>query len=587
MAKSKICVILAFIVIAVGTGVVMALDPPHDASNDVLCLSCHVMHNPPGPSLTKYAEVNNLCKSCHYELGDAIPVETHGAVDWGKLDWELGCTVCHNPHEQEGSNIHLVKEQMETLNSGVRDAIFTSEGSGSSFVHGDPLYDGVCETCHTETSYHRNSSEGSHSHYTTTACTTCHVHANGFGGHGDGDCAECHGDSQSHLVHIGDLEGGGIRGPNIGCGDCHDTGNYPSFTDGNDLEETNACDACHSPGGTYNGVNSVVDSIGAKDNWDNDIYSGSVLASGMEKWCVGCHDDDQAAIGGVDAPDTSLFWTAGHGRANTVQCEICHDTTRPHIDGEARTYAFNSNYYSFSQSGISYAAGYRLNYVGGETPLMIPANYNITFSTNYDNVRNNAFRLCFECHSSSNLLGEGSGRTNFRARLPNPPRNYSYGRNENNEHFYHILNMTLPDADSDWDHSTRHSGPGNWDTMIACFACHNVHGASGIEGSTNEAMIRDGTLAGRNGYGFSYVTDDPGSIDPWMVTSTSANQSNSVGSIFRYNTGGEGDNAMCGGEACHNDPAPPSGSSYDARGSGFGSYLEYFRELRDYGPYGP
>ena len=112
---------------------------------------------------------------------------------------------------------------------------------------------------------------------------------------------------------------------------------------------------------------------------------------------------------------------------------------------------------------------------------------------------------------------------------------------------------------------------------MACSNCHNVHGVAGMYGTTNDVMIRDGSLAGRTGYGFSYVIEDTGAGGyPW-VTSTGATQSTSVGAIFRNNTAN-----MCGGSMCHGSPAPPAGSSYDATGSSWDTYVEYYRPWADY-----
>jgi hypothetical protein len=87
-------------------------------------------------------------------------------------------------------------------------------------------------------------------------------------------------------------------------------------------------------------------------------------------------------------------------------------------------------------------------------------------------------------------------------------------------------------------------------------------------------MIRDGSLVGRIGFGFSYVIED-GSYP--QVTSTGANQANSVGAIFRNGSG-----AMCAIATCHGTPAPPAGPSYDASGSAYGTYLEYYRPWQIY-----
>lgn len=389
---------------------------------------------------------------------------------------------------------------------------------------------------------------------------------------------------QSHSTHTED----GVLGPEITCSDCHDTNNIPYFksgTDSNsdgkyDLEETDVCNDCHSPEGGYDGVNDPV--IGAKVNWYGGVYDGNVLQAGRERWCLGCHDSGNSVIGSVsasnvggDAAQTWGFYANGHGRHLQI-CTDCHDLSRPHIDGRDRTYSYDSAYYAPNQSGVSYAAGYRLKYVGGKVPLMIPANYNITFGYDAALMKATAFRLCFDCHDSSRILDDTPGDgiwSNFKASLPNPPRNYSYAWGSGadiNEHVAHILNYVGPYSDSDWDTVTTGPGGSNGsDSLTACSSCHNVHGAAGTEGSANEAMIRDGNLAGRTGYGFSYVKKD-GSYP--QVTSIGVAQATSVGAIFRNNTAN-----MCAGSMCHNNPAPPPGPSYDATGNGWGTYLEYYR----------
>ena len=397
---------------------------------------------------------------------------------------------------------------------------------------------------------------------------------------------------QSHTTHR-ETEGDGVRGPDISCADCHDTHHFPFFKSGSDnnsdgkynLEETDVCNGCHSPDGAFNGVNSTGASVGAKAHWDTGVYDGNVLQTGKETWCVGCHDSGSSVIDlvsaanvGGDAAQTGGFYVNGHKQ---VACLACHDASLPHIDGRARTYAFDSSYCAPSQSGVVYARGYRLRYVNGEVPLMIPANYNITFSYNAALIRDTAFRLCRECHDFATVFDDTPGDgidSNFKASAPNPPRNYSYAWGSGadvNEHVAHLMNYVGPFADSDWDSQT--AGPGGQtgsDSLIACSSCHNVHGAAGTAGSTNEAMIRDGSLAGRTGYGFSYLLEDTAGYP--MVTSTSATRSSSVGAIFRHNTAN-----MCSGSLCHDGPAPPAGSSYNAQGSSWGTYLEYYRPYQD------
>jgi hypothetical protein len=365
----------------------------------------------------------------------------------------------------------------------------------------------------------------------------------------------------------------------------HHTDGAASFASGTDtsgngaieLGETDVCDPCHSPDGPFDGV------AEGRSNW----------SSGAGVSCAGCHDTGTSTIMGVSAPPvvgddvTWGYYATGHGRGGAIACTACHDTNATHFDGLAQTYSFDSAQYGPSQSGVAYAAAYRLLTVGGEVPLMIPANYNITFSYNAQEMKENAFRLCFQCHDPGQVFDDTPGNgisSNFKASLPNPPRNYSYAWGSGadvNEHVSHILNYTGPFADADWDTTT--TGPGGQDgrdTLTNCSSCHNVHGAAGNCGSTNEAMIRDGTLIGRpGGYGFSYVIEDISSGGYPMVTSTGATQANSVGAIFRYSTAG---NNMCGGTMCHGDPTPPAGCGYDASGSSWGTYLEYYRPWQDY-----
>jgi hypothetical protein len=371
------------------------------------------------------------------------------------------------------------------------------------------------------------------------------------------------------------------------------------------------CDDCHSPSGGYNGVIStaglVGTSVGAKENWlgtdgimdtdDDGVYAydsdPNTLRSGKEKWCIGCHDSGTSLAGGVSAPapDVELFYSTrgGHGRSGAdMECLDCHVaqcndiyTGFTHIDGVDRTYAFGSTAdFDPGNSGVAYAKGYRLRYVGTDVPLMIPAKYEETFGSNLATMQSTAFRRCFDtsCHNSLNIFSGSPDNTNFTVRQdaigdPDIPRDYSciitLGINEHREH----LEQGPTYWDSDWDDTTDWNGtPAGTDSMVTCSSCHNVHGANGALGSTNESMIRDGTLAGRTGYGFSYLVEAPGGYPD--VTSTSATQLTSVGAVFRNDLA---TTLMCGGSECHSSPEPTT-ATYDATGSGLGTtYLEYYR----------
>ncbi|MBW1859520.1 MAG: cytochrome c3 family protein, partial [Deltaproteobacteria bacterium] len=398
----------------------------------------------------------------------------------------------------------------------------------------------------------------------------------------------------SHSTHFVADKGPHISLDETGCYVCHadadqqcgeDAPFFKSGTDGSgdgkyDLSETDVCNPCHSPGVPFDGV------AMAKENWELGVYGqdGTTLTPGKEMWCISCHDAGTSVCDGVGAPDISGdnttygYYVNGH---RSRPCSDCHDLTVTHVDGDARTYAYNFAQYAPGESGVAYAAGYRLKSMGADipggynesVPLMIPTNFNTTFAYSGQDIMDNAARLCFSCHDSTEVFDEipdGGIDTNFKSAMPNPPRDYSFSLGDMNQHVWHTIGMTIQSWDSDWDDTTTGPGPGpGYDTLTTCSSCHNVHGAAGADGSTNEPMIRDGSLAGRTGYGFSYLIS--GGYP--TVTSIGASLPISVGAVFRNG------NAMCGGTCHQSTPPGPLTPAYDATGSGSGTYLEYYRAV--------
>jgi hypothetical protein len=446
---------------------------------------------------------------------------------------------------------------------------FSIDSQNCKACHGEDLTGGTsgvsCVSCHAENLHHGGT--------VPSSCNSCH-HENDIA-----NCEGCHPDCKpgSHPIH----RTANNKGPAtlLICADCHDTGNYPSFWDGKDLANTTVCDVCHSPGGAYNGVDDT--NIGAKRNWASGVYSGdgSTLQSGKEKWCVGCHDNNPAVIDGVPAPKVGGdganygYFANGHGNASNdteLACTDCHDVEDvafSHIDGDDRTYTFSVGIYN---DGSTYQAGYRLKSIDGQPPMKIPAN------TRTDD----DYRLCFSCHEFSKILDDVAFDTNFNASGPNC--GYSYGGDppwEPNQHYLHVVtlvemwNPTLGWWDSDWDLAT--SVGGRLDSSTTCVTCHNVHGAGGYKGSTNEAMIRDGKLVdgrpdAREGFRFSYVIEDTGAGGLPMVTSSGATRASSIGAIFRSGKIAYTADNMCMG--CHS--LSNEAVSYNANGN----YVEYYRD---------
>jgi hypothetical protein len=185
------------------------------------------------------------------------------------------CKVCHDKHHVETSNLAGIRDVITTPNSGDKNVIFLYRTGTNSYADGDAIYDGVCEVCHTSTRHHRNDGSDDTAHLDADDCVSCHLHSNEFSVTG----------AQSHDTHLSS-----DKGPLIDCNDCHYTGSYQLFADGLPLATTTACNACHSEGGTYDGV------AMAKANWTDGIYEavGTALKAGNEKWCASCHDDEPA-----------------------------------------------------------------------------------------------------------------------------------------------------------------------------------------------------------------------------------------------------------------------------------------------------
>ncbi len=284
------------------------------------------------------------------------------------------------------------------------------------------------------------------------------------------------GNFQSHQTHF-DSTG---KGPGITeCTDCHES--EPGVKVG-------ACDACHSPGGAFDGVDDP--DIGALPNWADSIYaSDGKLKPGKENWCLSCHDDDpnttdtneSALIGGIYGPniagdenstDTYGFNLTGH----KINCLSCHDASKKHIDHEHRTYDADE---STGQAINPYSDSYRLQ---GTNSMPSTA-------------------LCLDCHNGDEVLGEDRwdvSHTNLWG--TNPIWSTSYG----NGHNYHI-DIWSRHFDSDWDGVT--------DSRESCIACHNVHG------SPARRMIRHGELISTYGtedkvpaLDFGYLVPAPGFV---------------------------------------------------------------------------
>jgi len=553
-------------------------------SNFRLCFSCHDS----APFLTQLSTDTNFRKDFNDDCAtppDDLLVNKHwyhlqgfGALNnqWDS-DWDgsvgdshPSCPACHNVHGPKlktgTTNAPAMVRTGELIgrSSALNLSYFTNACPDQTFSTTNEtagstggslkLYgggggtiprNGVCVMCHTEYAPYWREAKA-----VVTDCETCHGHDVGYE-YEVGKFGQGKGTFQSHSTHT-ENDTDDLKGPHIDCDDCHDINNIPYFKSGTggdgppwDLSETDVCDTCHSPGGTYNGLNDPA--VGAKIIWHTGAYAAtddSTLATGKEKWCASCHDEMPSVIGGVSAPnivgDEDAFYVygkgwgyykTGHGLAGgnypasgapaaKQKCSGCHDQSTRHIDNEARTYSVSSD---------NYQAGYRLRDVNGGSPMIIPRLYGaMTVSE---------FALCFECHDSDLYLNEFNFATNFRSDVTS-----INGHTPVNAHWYHVegFGANKNKWRSDWDYDNNPVA----DSYMSCPACHNVHG------SPSPMMVRHGELISTPG-----TTDKVPALGlEYTPEGTYPVLAESIGGTTRWIAGGSGTiakNGVC--FMCHPD----------------------------------
>ncbi len=537
---SLIALVIAILLAFATARTILADGGPHGGYNNTTetCVACHRTHTGRGAFvLYSAAQDNAFCYTCHDGTGaPATPViSTHGNTDYAASAeevFDLLCVQCHDPHG--ASNLYTIREYVVVQGGAFPTrpgpSVFTAITGTNSYDDGisDPN-SRICVVCHSNNNnpgYPMTSHDGGASHsggadYSGQDCTTCHPHSvdedmytqDGF----MASCTSCHGQppngsaspnlAGSHSTHFAPTP----FGPQISsdaCDTCHlfaeatHNDGQATFTDGQPLATTTACDGCHSPGGSFNGVNSVADSVGAKDNWYSGVYVGNDLMAGKEKWCAGCHDQVPSVIQSTGAPNVIGdqdgdyiydvfgpgwgYYKTGHGVPVTetypasgdvvagagVNCDGCHDFSASHIDGDARTYDDGD---SISADPALYRQGYRLKLVGGLEPFKMPLPQVFPDDSCPSDgfVCEAQFRLCFECHDPGPFVNPGNMNTNLVT-------------DGINRHWYHFGDGSFNNYryQADW------SGANNG--RITCMSCHNVHG------STRLAMVRDGSLIGRD-----------------------------------------------------------------------------------------
>jgi len=179
----------------------MSLEPPHDQSNNITCNDCHAMHR--GGFIPRNEQQEALCKTCHNPTGTAAAkssVANH-IVDDGDTIVDCGCCHdAHNPHiatdphsgGQTATNLSLIRfDTAKYIDAALEPAIFQQKPAHFAFDENSAPWVGICQSCHTKTSYHTNNAAADHHHQMPGNCISCHTHEDGFAPSG-GSCLECH-----------------------------------------------------------------------------------------------------------------------------------------------------------------------------------------------------------------------------------------------------------------------------------------------------------------------------------------------------------------------------------------------------------
>lgn len=250
----------------------------------------------------------------------------------------------------------LVRDVIDTPHSGLRSVKFFDGQEDLVHTQTTPR-DGVCQVCHTLTSYWRNdgdSDPSSEQHNPAIVCTACHHSETGFKPSGGPHtflsespfCMGCHPSGDILALHKNDCQHCHTSPPTLAdpadkplvlaivqgsCQDCHGESAHPSEPTHNHRLTASFCAGCHAASSA-----DAVDTLHGGDCLTCHAYGGSKLlpatvaaviatgkgAVGSNVTCQSCHDDKGAAH---------------HLRADATSgnCTACHTDPRPSRSGAA------------------------------------------------------------------------------------------------------------------------------------------------------------------------------------------------------------------------------------------------------------
>ena len=309
------------------------------------------------------ASLEAFCIACHdgahpAPFSDGNPAPDHSTWD-GNVHGPAGktCADCHgNGHGS--SNISLIRNQIVTPNSGVRTVVLTGYTGTNSLADGDGIYDGICEACHTTTTYHRNNSSGDHAHNTATDCRSCHTHDTGYAG--GGSCLDCHNTVQG--VNRRQV----VENASDGNGDFVRTSHHVTNGTTNEVVAEEDCLVCHDQSNHQSYADGVSVYLNQPAGGAAIVYDGST--GSLTAFCQDCHDGSVSGTpfsDGRTPPNNLVTWSASaHGAG--AECADCHS-----------------------------------NGHGGDRQNMLTGTYVVTDNNGY---ASGDYALCWNCHSANTIV---------------------------------------------------------------------------------------------------------------------------------------------------------------------------------------
>lgn len=274
----------------------------HAAALD--CIACHADRRP-GRVGRRHRSIPT-CDTCHAGMVQGHPEKA--AARAGRRQTR-NCLGCHDPHG--GSNVDLIAPLVRSRGK-LRAVTFTNANGvapGGFVDPADPGH-GLCETCHTKTTYYTRNGQGA-PHFTED-CTLCHDHAVAFAPVATPqNCIICHGTEASKLALPSGHSG-------RACESCHAA---VSPTPGPGHQSAEACQTCHPANATH-------------------------APGGVGMPCTQCHDahgstNADLVLEAIQTPSGALrpiVFDNLAGRADgsfasasdpgSGICEICHTTTQ-------------------------------------------------------------------------------------------------------------------------------------------------------------------------------------------------------------------------------------------------------------------